>query len=188
MDAADSILENAALTNFSPKFFEEGYDNLEFLMKLDEERLKKILEVDIGMKKGHIMRFLEALNECRLSSTNKNTISITDKSTPDSKATYANYIYSLILVCYFDKSFHLTNVILVKHKWCIWHKIKLVYMTEKTWTSMQKYRFHFPTPYLLGPNSFWQERILADIFLCFKSQLNRVHTIQNWHSKIWSFR
>ena len=92
MEAIGKLLENASLTSFSKKFLEEGYDNFEYIVGLEEGRLRKILEEDIGMKKGHIMRFLDSSKEFRLDPINKNPVNNPEKSNLKRKSWLISFV------------------------------------------------------------------------------------------------
>ena len=44
MEANGKLLGNASLTSFTKKFLEKGYDNFEYIVGLEEGRLREILE------------------------------------------------------------------------------------------------------------------------------------------------
>ena len=59
MDAIRKLLRAYRLEQYADAFDEQGYDDLPYLRELDEESLRKVVQDQIGMKPGHMERFIK---------------------------------------------------------------------------------------------------------------------------------
>ena len=59
MDAIRKLLRAYRLEQYADAFDEQGYDDLPYLRELDEESLRKVVKDQIGMKPGHMERFIK---------------------------------------------------------------------------------------------------------------------------------
>ena len=64
MAAVRSLLAQWRLEQYADKFDEEGYDDIDFLKSLkrdDKAALETVLREGIGMKAGHVAKFVQWL-------------------------------------------------------------------------------------------------------------------------------
>lgn len=62
MDAVRTFLAAIRLEQYAEAFDEQGYDDLPFLRRLEEEHLKEICD-SVNMKPGHAMKFVMKVRE-----------------------------------------------------------------------------------------------------------------------------